>query len=209
MMKPSNFIFALLVGIPAVLFSCSKPSKVEPDVTLPAEYELREIHYFKTDQVGLDTVMVKLNGSTLTNPGNVLMTQTFESNYDDLQKTSRFEISNLQTLPTDIKLESFAVEVPERWNIDGTYGYFSEKFMLSSSEQQKPYGAYKKENITVRVPARSAVVVERQIEAYPLGCSFRAVVVNKATGQQYPVMGNWRGVSHYNNTSVTLTERAL
>ncbi len=209
MMKRYLSVLLGASAILAVFSSCSKSEKVAPQEPLVPDYQLENVRYADTGHPSLDTLAVKLKGGSVSNAGETMARKTFESSFDELVKTSHFEITNQKTLPADVKLETFAVRVPERWDGDDTYAYFPEKFTLHSGEQQKPYGAYQKESIPINVPPKSVIVVEREIEAYHLTCSFTATLVNKTTGQQFPVSGYWKGISHYNQASVTLTEHAL
>ncbi len=204
------FSVPLVTGaIFAVFSSCSKPDQVEPQEPLPSLYELEKIRYYEAVPASMDTLILKLKGGSVSNAGEGFSTQTFESSFEELTKTSLFEITNKPALPADVKLETLAVSVPERWQGNEAYAYFPEKFALHSAEQQKPYGAYRKETLSIKVPPKSAISVDRQIEAYRLTCSFTAVLVNKTTGQQFPVSGYWKGISHYNNASIKLTQRSL
>ncbi|MFD1142886.1 hypothetical protein ACFQ4C_17300 [Larkinella insperata] len=201
-------LFGLGLSV-AIFFSCSKPAKVEPEVVVPpAEYELKDVRYFLEAGDRLDTVIVQLKGVSLQNPTPTLTTQPFEGQYDELVKTSRFEVDR-STLPQDVKLDKIEVRVPERWYPDDTYGYFSEPFSLSSGEQQKPYGVYKKEVMDIKIPPKSKIVIDRQIDAHHLNCSFTGIIVNKTTGQRYSLKGKWIGILSYNNLSVSLNQSAL
>ncbi|OZI08733.1 hypothetical protein BWI93_07720 [Siphonobacter sp. BAB-5385] len=211
-MKKSGLLrsFILVSGWCSVLFfSCSKSSNVEPEEVIPATFALKDVRYFKPASGGFDTVAVKLKGLTVSNPGEQVSTQTVTTTFDELVKTSTFEVTPPNALPKEVKLSEFSVRVPERWYSDNSYGLFSETFPLSNREQQKPYGSYQKETLNIAIPPKSTIVVDRQIEAYHLSCSFSAVLENETTGERYPVSGTWKGISHYNQASVKLTQHAL
>lgn len=190
-------------------FSCSKSSNVEPDEVIPARFALKDVRYFKPATNGFDTVAVKLKGLTVTNPGEQIATQTVTATFDELVKTSTFEVTPPNALPREVKLSEFSIRVPERWYPDDSYGLFAETFPLSTQEQQKPYGSYQKETLNISIPPKSTIVVDRQIEAYHLTCSFSAVLENETTGERYPISGTWKGISHYNQASVKLTQHPL
>ncbi|RAK00083.1 hypothetical protein LX87_01781 [Larkinella arboricola] len=193
----------------SIFYSCSKPHKIEPEVVeTPAEYELKDVRYFMDAGDRLDTVTVKREGMKLQNSTTILSTHQFDDNYEELVKTSQFEVDK-STVPADVKLDRFEVQVPERWYGEGSYGYFSEKFPLSSAEQQKPYGVYKKERLAINIPPNSTIVVDRQIDAYHLVCSFSGLIENKTTGQRYSLKGKWKGIVSYNNSSVSLNQYLL
>jgi hypothetical protein len=206
-----NFLHFAALGLSLTLLasSCSKQSVVAPEEVFSAEYEIKDIRYFNSSNQRLDTVPVKLQSFVLKNPSALLTTQVLDAGYEELSKTSRFTINDQSLLPPGIKLENLLVHVPERWDEKGLYGYFSEKFSLSSAEQKKPYTAYKKETLTIKIPPKSEITLDRQIQSYLLTCSFSAMVENKSTGQQYTLTGSWKGISHYNNSSVSLTEHPL
>ena len=192
-----------------VSLSCSKSSKVEPESVIAAEYELKDLRYFMESGDGIDTVIVKLNGISVQNPGDRILPQTFEDNYESLMKTSQFEIADQQALPKGADLAKFNVRVPESWSKDGSYQYFSKQFPLVSNPQEQPYGFYKKETFDIKIPPKSRLVLDRKIEAYHLNCSFSAVLQNKNTGETFPLTGKWKGISHYNNSWAELTEFPL
>ncbi|GAB3253221.1 hypothetical protein GCM10027347_12890 [Larkinella harenae] len=203
---PKFVVLGLTASI--LFFSCSKPSKVEPEVVVPAEYELKDVRYFMDAGDHLDTVTVKLKGVTLRNSASVVAVQQVEDDFAELVKTSQFEV-NKSTLPEDVQLAQLEVKVPERWYGKDSHSYFPETFTLSPEEQQKPYGAYQKDVMKINIPPKSTIVVDRQINAYHLACSFDGILVNKSTGQRYSMKGKWKGVLFYNNASVNLQQYPL
>ncbi|WP_420152636.1 hypothetical protein [Siphonobacter sp.] len=211
MKKPSLRQSLIVLGgwCSVLSLSCSKPSSVKPEEVIPATFVLQDVRYFKAASKGFDTLAVKLKGITVSNPGDQLMTQPFTDTFDELVKTSAFEVTTPNALPKEVNLSEFSVRVPERWYANDSYGLSTETFPLRTQEEQKPYGSYQKETLNLNIPPKSTIVVDRQIQAYHLTCSFSAVVVNEATGQRYPVSGTWKGISHYNNASVKLTQHPL
>jgi len=202
---------ALVLSLAVALFSvsCSRPAQVEPQEVTPAQYELKDVHYFLDRGDHVDTVTVKLDSLEVYNRGNSLSVQQVEKRYDQLVKKSLFVIDQSKALPQGVNLEAVDVKVPEIWYADGSYGYFSAEFTLSRTEQQKPYGAYEEGKLEIRVAPKSKLVVSRAIDAYHLVCSFNAVLENSATGQRYPLTGKWKGIVRYNNLSTVLKEYRL
>lgn len=202
---------ALVLSLMVSLFSisCSRPARVEPQEVTPAQYEAKDVRYFLDRSDRVDTVTVKLDSLEVYNPGNTLSVQQVDKKYDQLAKRSLFVIEPSKALPQGVNLEAVDVKVPETWYADGSYGYFSEEFTLSRTEQQKPYGAYKDEKLEISIAPKSKIVVNRTIDAYHLVCSFNAVLENKTTGQRYPLRGKWKGIVRYNNLSIVLKEYPL
>lgn len=190
------------------LFSCSKPTKVEPEEVTPAQYQLKDIRYFLSSGDRLDTTSVKLDSLEVRNLGSLLSQQKVEERFDQLMKKSLFEFDQ-NTVPQGVELEQIDVQVPENWFSNGSYGYFSEKFTLSTGQQQKPYGAYRTKELSVKVPPTSKIVINRAIDAYYLTCSFEATLENQTTGERHALKGKWKGVVRYNNYSIALKEYPL
>lgn len=195
-----------------VLFSsCSKSVKVEPQEVPAAEYVIQDIRYFMNTDDKIDTAKVMLKDTTFYNFGNVLNVLKFTGNLNDLIKTSRFELTNLDALPKDVKLDDLSVSVPQNRNSDSYFDLFPEKFPLNQQANRKPYNLASRstESITVNVPPRSKIVVNYSIEAFYITCSFSAVLQNKTTGQRYPLTGSWKGLLRYDNSLTKLTEQPL
>lgn len=203
----SHFL-GLNLGIVILLAACSKPANLEPEAAVPAQYELTDIRYFLNATDRVDTIPVLLKGTSVQNPGNTLATQQVEI-VDELVKTSQFEVDPLTTLPKGLELDKLGIKVPQNWYGTNIFDYFPEKFPLSLTPQQKPYEAPKKQVLTISIPPKSKIDVSRQIDAYQLTCSFKALLENKATGQRYTLTGKWKGLLRYNNESTTLKQYSL
>jgi hypothetical protein len=191
--------------------SCSKSVKVEPEEVSSAEYVIQDVRYFMNTNDKIDTAKVVLKDTTFYNSGNVLNVEKFTGNLNKLIKTSRFQLTNLDALPKDVKLDDLSVNVPQNWNSDSYFDLFPEKFPLNQQDNQKPYhlASRSTEAITVNVPPRSKIVVNYNIHAFYMICSFSAVLQNKTTGQRYPLTGSWRGLLRYDNSQTKLTEQPL
>jgi len=191
--------------LPFVLGACKQSAQSDPEPTKPAEYELTEVRYSLGPGDRIDTVSVPVKGLRIQNHSNSVATQQVEIRADDLVKTSQFDLDQTPLLPTDVVLGNLEVRVPEE-RVDS---YFKEAFTLSATPQQKPYGSYAQQILTVRNPAHSAIDISCRIDAYQLTCSFVGLLTNKTTGQRYSLSGKWRGLLRYNNLSTTLTEHSI
>jgi hypothetical protein len=202
-------IIGLLVSM--LFSSCSKSVKVEPQEIPLAEYVIQDVRYFMNTNDKIDTAKVVLKDTTFYNPGNVINVQNFTGDLNKLNKTSRFQITNLDALPKDVKLDDLSVSVPQNWDSGSYFDLFPEKFPLNQQANQKPYNLASRstEGITVNVPPRSKIVVNYSIQAYYMTCSFSAVLQNKTTGQRYPLTGSWKGLLRYDNSQTKLTEQPL
>ena len=202
-------IMGLLVSI--LFSSCSKSVKVEPQAMPLAEYVIQDVRYFMNTNDKIDTANVVIKDTIFYNPGNVLNVQKFTGDLNKLNKTSRFQLTNLDALPKDVKLDDLSVSVPQNWNSDSYFDLFPEKFPLNQQTNQKPYhlASRSTEAITVNVPPRSRIVINYSIQAYYMTCSFSAVLQNKTTGQRYPFTGSWKGLLRYDNSQTKLTEQPL
>ncbi|MFD2571027.1 hypothetical protein ACFSUS_10310 [Spirosoma soli] len=205
----SPSFWALNVALAIGVSACSSPDKLEPQATPPAQYELTDVRYFLKPTDRVDTVTVKLKELSVQNLSNTLSTQQVESSFDELVRTSQFEVDQVNTLPKEVKLDKFAVRVPQNWYGQNLFDYYAEPFPLSPDPQQKPYGGYKNQVMTIRVPAKSKININRQIDAYYLTCSFEGTIQNKTTGQRYPLTGKWTGLLRYNNTLIDLKQSPL
>ena len=203
----------LIIGLlVSVLFSsCSKSVKVETQEIPVAEYLIDDVRYFMNTNDKIDTANVVIKDTTFYNPGNVLNVQKFTGDLNKLNKTSRFQLNNLDALPKDVELDDLSVSVPQNWNSDSYFDLFPEKFPLNQQANQKPYhlASRSTEAITVNVPPRSRIVVNYSIQAYYMTCSFSAILQNKTTGQRYPLTGSWKGLLRYDNSQTKLTEQPL
>ena len=202
-------IIGLLVSM--LFSSCSKSVKVEPEEVSSAEYVIQDVRYFMDTNDKIDTANVLLKDTTFYNPGNVINVQNFTGDLNKLNKTSRFQLTNLDALPKGVKLDDLSVSVPQNWNADAYFDLFPEKFPLNQQANQKPYylASRSTESITVNVPPQSKIVVNYIIQAYYMSCSFSAVLQNKTTGQRYPLTGSWKGLLRYDNSQTKLTEQPL
>lgn len=206
-----QFVPRLTGGLLLSLFlsSCAGSGQPEPVPTQPVSYELAEVRYFLAGAGGLDTSSVSLPGLQVQNPGNKLLTQQVELGVTDLVKTSQFTLDPSLLLPSDVELSRLTVQVPQEWGSSGPVTYFREPFALSATPQQQPYGLYAQQLLTIRVPAKSKLDISRHLAAYHLSCSFEGLLLNKATGQRYPVRGAWKGLLHYDKLSTTTTQSPL
>ncbi|WP_324673520.1 hypothetical protein [Hymenobacter sp. GOD-10R] len=204
---PQHIFPSLFILIP--LSSCIKSEHTEPEPTVPAQYEVTDVHYFLTPGARIDTVAVPLKGLSVQNPSNILATQQIEASVDDLVKTSQFEIDQTSLLPKEIDLSNLVVPVPQDWAGMEAVSYSTETFPLSAIQQQKPYGTYAKQILTIKIPANSRIDISRQIEAYHLTCSFQGTLKNTTTGQRYALRGTWKGLLRYNNLSTTTRQSTL
>lgn len=192
-----------------LLSSCTESGQTEPEPTVLAQYEITDVRYSLLPGAHIDTVAVPLKGLSVQNSTNTLATQQIEVGVDDLVKTSQFEIDQTILLPKEVELSNLAVRVPQDWAGNETVSYFMETFPLSATQQQKPYGAYAKQLLTVQIPANSRIDISRQIDAYHLTCAFQGLLKNKTTGQRYPLRGTWNGLLRYNSLSTTTRQFPL
>lgn len=203
----------LIIGLFAsmIFSSCSKSTKVEPEETISAEYSIQDVRYFIDTNSKIDTVKVGLKDTTLYNSGNVLVVQKFTGNFNKLIKTSRFQLTNLDALPKDVKLDDLFVNVPQNWYSNSSFDLFSEQFPFNEQANQKLYSLASRstEALTINVPPKSKIVVNYSILAYNMTCSFSAILQNKTTGQRYPVTGTWKDLLRYDNSHIKLTEHLL
>ena len=205
----------LIIGllVPVLFSSCSKSKSgmVEPEEVSSAEYVVQDVRYFMNTNDKIDTAKVVLRDTTFYNSGTVVNVQKFAGDLNKLNKTSRFQLTNLDVLPQDVKLDDLSVHVPQNWNSDNYFDLFPEKFPLNQQVNQKPYNLASRstENIMVNVPPRSRIVVNYSIQAYYMTCSFSGVLQNKTTGQRYPLTGSWKGLLRYDNSQTKLTEQRL
>ncbi|WP_143072169.1 hypothetical protein [Dyadobacter koreensis] len=207
----SNRILTIGLLASMLSFSCSKSVKVEPQEMPIAEYVIQDIRYFMTTDDKIDTAKVVLKDTTFYNFGNDLKVGKFTGNLNKLNKTSRFQLTNLDALPDDVKLDDLSVNVPQNWNSGNYFDLFPEKFPLNQLGNQRPYNLASRstENITVNVPPRSKISVTYSIEAYYMTCSFSAVLQNNTTGERYPLTGTWKGLLRYDNSQTKLAEQPL
>lgn len=195
---------ALLV----VMNSCSKSTKMEPDILPEKEYSLLDMRYFMSNTDYLDTLTLQLQDTTLYNSNNLMAITMFPDNISGLVKTSQFEITNIAELPTDVKFEHFEINVPADYQ-NNFFSYSSLKVPFTTEVAMLPYKSNWSDTIVVKVPARSSILVNRSIHAYNITCSFTAVIEEKTTRQTYPVKGIWKGLLRYDNLSTTLTQHPL
>jgi hypothetical protein len=189
-----------------LLSSCANSNQPAPTPALPASYELLEVRYFSAGVEGLDTVTIPLPGLHVQNPGNVLTTQQVELGVTDLVKTSQFTLDPSLPLPPAAELSSLRVQVPQEWDGKVPVSYFRVPFALSALLQQQPYGPYAQQLLTVQVPPKSKLAISRHLTAYHLTCSFQALLLNKNTGQRYPVRGTWQGLLRYDKLATSTTQ---
>jgi hypothetical protein len=198
-----GLLLSLLLG------SCMDSNQPEPAPPLPGSYELTEVRYFLGGAGGLDTVAVPLPGLQLQNPGTTLATQQVDLGVTDLVKISHFTLDPSLLLPANVELSRLSVQVPQEWGISGPVSYFRAPFALSVTPQQQPYGPYAQQLLTVQLPAKSKLDISRHLAAYHLTCSLQGLLLNKNTGQRYPLRGTWKGLLHYNKLSTTVTQSPL
>lgn len=207
-----------LLFIVAVAFSflgsCSKeslhPEVGEEETMLPHEYELESLTYLLGDDDKIDTVKIKGGTAEFTNPGNTLMEVQHVETFDDLVKTSFFEV-NLEEdeLPLDLNIAEFKVNVPDVYYEDGTFSYYPERFTISGNEQREPYKLNSAFTFDLKVPAQSKLIFRKSIDRHDIICSFKLVIRNKTTGEKYTVDGKWHGVLRYFNESFSVDEEVL
>ena len=193
---------------------CSKEplhsSENEDDVRLPAEYEIESLTYRMASDDKIDTVNVKGGATEFSNPGNTLMEVAHVETFDDLVKTSLFEINGGgDQLPSDLDLSEFQVSVPEIYNENGTFSFYSEPFAISDTEQQKLYKSGATFGFNLKVPSHSKLRLEKSIDRHDISCSFTLILRNKTTGERHQVDGKWHGVLRYFNESFVLSEQKL
>lgn len=203
---PRLSVLNLLVLV--TLSACSKSPIVEPDQTRAAQYEIKTIRYFLSAGDGVDTAVVSLKTVSVQNPSNNVLNQQIEGNYD-LPKTSQFILNSASNSLNKVDLSQLEVSVPQHGYRDGSFDYSADKFVLSSTQQTKPYTGYKQQPLTVKIPAQSRIDINRQIDVYHLKCSFEGVLENKTTGQRYALSGKWQGILQYDNLTTNLTQYSL
>ncbi|TYR35781.1 hypothetical protein FXV77_11920 [Sphingobacterium phlebotomi] len=196
------------------LGSCSKksldPEVDEDETVLPHEYEIESLTYRLADDDKIDTVKIKWGTEEFTNPGNTLMEVQHVETFNDLVKTSLFEI-NLEEdeLPLDLNITEFKINVPAVYYEDGTFSYYPEPFTISDSEQREQYKNNSTFTLDLKVPARSTLILGKSIDRHDIICSFKLVIRNKTTGDKYTVDGKWHGVLRYFNESFSVDEEIL
>ncbi|PRD45012.1 hypothetical protein [Sphingobacterium haloxyli] len=196
------------------LASCSKepldPEVDEDETILPHEYEMESLTYFMADDDKIDTVKIKGSTEEFINPGSIPMEVQHVETFDDLVKTSFFEV-NLEAdeLPSDLDLTEFTVNVPGIFYEDGTFSYYPERFSMSDSEQQESYKRNSTFTFDLKVPAQSKLNFRKSIDRHDITCSFKLVIRNKTTGEKYNVDGKWHGVLRYFNESFSVDEETL
>src|SRR5690606_1929816 len=145
------------------LVSCSKESfhpEVDEDETiLPHEYEIESLTYLLADDDKIDTVKIKGGTEEFTNPGNTLKEVQHVETFDELVKTSYFEV-NLEEdeLPLDLNITEFKVNVPAAYYEDKTFSYYPEPFTISDSEQEEPYKGNSTFTFDLKIPAQSKLI---------------------------------------------------
>jgi hypothetical protein len=201
--------FAAAYSMMLISISCTKPHEQEVEVVPQSDYVLREIDYFMSGSDRIDTVNLYLGDTTLLNPGDTKAAFTFLDSFEKLTKTSSFHITNESTLPADLHLGDFTVHVPSQLNPNGSFTFFSVKLPFKGDSTIVPYGSFWSDSITVNVPERSSITVSRNVNAYHLTCSFKAVVTDKTTGLTFDVNGAWKGLLRYDNLTTRLTEHPI
>lgn len=207
--KPLFRVSTLILCIATLISSCSRPEPAEPDATLPARYELKDIRYFFSTGDRVDTTTIQLKGTSVQNPGSTSATQQVKEDLSELVKTSLFTIDPTAQLPKEVDLSKFNVSVPQHWYGNGLFDRSIETYPLSFTQQQKPYGFTPESTSTINVPPKSRIDISRQVDAYQLRCSFECILENTATGQRYTLSGKWNGLLQYNNLAVTLKQSAI
>ncbi|PRD56817.1 hypothetical protein [Sphingobacterium gobiense] len=211
-----NYRQILLIVAISFLFlgSCSKESldlEVNEDESiLPHEYEMESLTYLLKDDDKIDTLKIKGGTEEFINPGNTLMEVQHVETFDDLVKTSFFEV-NLKDgeLPSDLNITGFKVNVPEIYYEDGTFSYYPEHFTISDREQREPYTPNSTFTFDLKVPAQSKLIFRKSIDRHAIICSFKLVIRNKTTGEKYNVEGKWHGILRYFNESFSINEEKL
>ncbi|HEX8426335.1 hypothetical protein [Hymenobacter sp.] len=203
--------YLLTAGLATAAFSssCSKEESTEPKVVEPDKYVLKDVRYFFTADSRIDTALVNLAGLRVQNPSNTLSSQQVEGGFGELMKTSQFELEPTTSLPKEVELNEFELQVPQHWYGNELFDYSTAAFPLSVTPQEKPYGFDPEHLLTIRIPPKSQITISRQIDAYRLACSFQCVLENTTTGQRYSIRGKWKGLLQYGNPSVTLKQSPL
>ena len=196
------------------LVSCSKESlhpEVDEDETiLPHEYEIESLTYLLVDDDKIDTVKIKRGIEEFTNPGNTPKEVHHVETFDELVKTSYFEVNQEEDeLPLDLNITEFKVNVPAVYYDDGTFSYYPEPFPISSSEKRQRYKGNGTFAFDLKVPSRSKLIFAKSIERHDIICSFKLIIRNKTTGEKYNVDGKWQGVLGYFNESFSVDEEKL
>ncbi|RXK86788.1 hypothetical protein [Filimonas effusa] len=208
----SLYQYAILLIAAAVLFSCSKNSG-GPETGTPDEeagsYQLEEITYSLASGDGIDTVKLNLAGGEFSNYGNNISEQKMSPDYSSLTKRSLFTLSNGETAPKGLLLDTVKVPVPSNWYSNQGYSVDTRLFTLSGKEVELPYLIADSHDLNVSVPARSRVVIDSKIDRYTIRCSFKAIFKNAATGARDTITGKWNGTLRYNNSSFVATEYPL
>lgn len=193
----------------ALLSACSKEETVAPTPVESNQYVLTDVRYSFAAGDHVDTTVVHLKELRVQNPSNTLSTQLVEAGFDELVKTSQFELEQNTSLPKEVDLSQFDLRVPQHWYSKASFDYSVATFPLSTTLHQRPYGFAAAQPMTVQIPAQSALMISRQIEAYHLACSFQAVLENTTTGQRYPLRGKWQGLLQYAHPAITLKQSPL
>lgn len=204
-----NKSFAAACAAILALGSCSKTATEQVEIVPEKQFELRDIRYFMSGTDKLETVDVQLQDTTVYNSGNESITIKFASNLSSLVKTSQFQVANAAALPKNIDFERFQVNVPANIYDDNSLSYTASKVPFTMRPAEFPYDTFSIDTLTVKVPARSSIVINRSIQAQNVTCSFTAVIKEKTTGQTSSIQGTWKGLLRYDQLNTKLTERPL
>lgn len=200
---------SITIGCAVGLASCSKSSPNEPEIIPEAEYGLVSMQYLMAENDYIDTLTVNLGDTTIYNYSNAKVTSRFADDYSHLTKSSYFQVADPHLLPTDLHLDKFEVHVPSQWIGDGSFSYFTTKLPVSQDSLEVPYGKFWSDSVSINIPARSKIIMDRTVQAQLLTCSFKAVILNKTTGQNHEIKGTWKGLLRYDHLNTRLTEHPL
>ncbi|MDR6809766.1 hypothetical protein J2Y45_006853 [Dyadobacter sp. BE34] len=204
-----NCAVAFCVVFLALLTSCSNSSTTAPEPESPVQYRVNDISYFLGPNDRVDTAVLQLTGASLQNSTSMLKTQQVDIVLDQLTKTSQFTFDSTPFLPGKPDLAKLEVRVPQGFIKGKLFDYFPQTFPLTPSLQVKPYGSYENQSISVKIPPKSLILISHQIEGYEVICSFKAIIENLDTRQQYTLAGKWKGLLRYNNLSTSLRESTM
>lgn len=199
--------------IVALCLSCKKNNSVPieevPVAVAPASFSLAKVDYTLREGDGIDSSLHQLKSYKLQNASNSMVEQTYFEDFQGLNKESLFTWKSLPSdLPKNMKLST--LDIPTPTQISGNYiDAVSSGWKMTDTLQQKPYNYLKPVDQVVKIPAKSAIQIDRSIKEYLGTVSFVATLKNEQTGELHQVNGKWKGTLYFSNYSIVLSEKSL
>lgn len=199
--------------IVVLCLSCKKSNSIPieevPVTTGPASFSLVKVDYSLREGDGIDSSLHQLKSYKLQNVSNSLVEQTYFEDFQGLNKESLFTWKTLPSdLPKDLKLS--ILDIPTPTQISGGYiDAVNSGWKMTDTLQQKPYNYLKPVDQVVKIPAKSAIQIDRSIKEYQGTVSFVATLKNEQTGALHQLNGKWKGTLYFSNYSIVLSEKSL